>query len=95
MMSVSTAGAIDFRSDKERIAHSARLTKQEAKKQTRIMRESAKTQQQLLAAGSAPATTGPPAGWYADDSGMRWEWDGQAWTGRTASCPESSQGGEA
>jgi len=84
-MSVSTAGAVDFRSDKERIARSAKLTQKEAKKQTQIMQESAQVQQQLLTAMAAgQVTSGPPAGWYTDERGTRWEWNGHGWTGRTA-----------
>ena len=39
LMSVSTVGLVDYRSDKERTAsHSAR-TKREAKKQTKLLKE--------------------------------------------------------
>ncbi|MGU3438168.1 hypothetical protein ACNHUS_34810 [Actinomycetes bacterium M1A6_2h] len=37
--SVSTAGLVDLRSDKERIARSARKSSNEVKKQTKLMRE--------------------------------------------------------
>ena len=38
MMSVSTMGAVDFRSDKERTAAYTKAAKKEAKEQTRLMR---------------------------------------------------------
>ena len=38
LLSISTAGAIDFRSDKERIARSAKKTAKELKKQTKLMK---------------------------------------------------------
>lgn len=38
-LSVGTAGAIDFRSDKERIAAYTKATKKQAKKQTRLMQQ--------------------------------------------------------
>lgn len=38
-MSVTTLGLIDFRSDKERVARSARLTKRATKKQNRLARK--------------------------------------------------------
>ena len=38
-LSVSTVGMIDFRSDKERVARSARLTKRYTKKQTKMLRD--------------------------------------------------------
>lgn len=44
MLSVSTLGAVDFRSDKERTAAYAKATKKEAKKQTKIMKQAAKKQ---------------------------------------------------
>lgn len=44
-MSVSTLGAVDFRSDKERAAAYGKATKKEAKKQTKIMEQMLKDQQ--------------------------------------------------
>jgi hypothetical protein len=41
-LSMTTLGAVDWRSDKERVARSARLTKREAKKQTKLLEEIAK-----------------------------------------------------
>lgn len=46
-MSVSTAGLIDYRSDKERVARSARLTRKAVKEQTR--QQAAYTTAQLQA----------------------------------------------
>ncbi|HEY2791313.1 MAG TPA: hypothetical protein VGJ28_03095 [Micromonosporaceae bacterium] len=43
-LSVSTVGLIDFRSDKERIARSARKTSKEAKRQTELLEQIAKQQ---------------------------------------------------
>ena len=44
MLSISTLGLIDFRSDKERIARSARLTKRAAKKQNKLLKQQIKRQ---------------------------------------------------
>lgn len=41
-LSMCTLGLIDYRSDKERVARSARLTKQSVKEQTKLMRQQAK-----------------------------------------------------
>jgi hypothetical protein len=45
LMSVSTLGLVDYRSDKERTAAYTKAAKKEAKKQTKIMRDQAKQQQ--------------------------------------------------
>lgn len=42
MLSVSTLGLVDYRSDKERTAAYTKAAKKEAKKQTKIMRDQAK-----------------------------------------------------
>jgi len=42
LMSVSTLGLVDYRSDKERTAAYTKAAKKEAKKQTKIMRDQAK-----------------------------------------------------
>lgn len=47
LMSVSTLGAVDFRSDKERTAAYTKATKKQAKKQTKLMKEQAKIQKKL------------------------------------------------
>lgn len=38
-LSLTTLGAVDMRSDKERIAAYSKATKKEAKKQTKLMRK--------------------------------------------------------
>lgn len=38
-MSITTLGLIDFRSDKERVARSARLTKRATKKNNRLVKK--------------------------------------------------------
>lgn len=45
MMSVSTLGAVDFRSDKERTASYGRAVKRESKKQTKLLRQIAASKQ--------------------------------------------------
>ena len=47
--SMSTAGLVDFRSDKERIARSSRQTASESKKQTKLMQEQFAMQQKMAA----------------------------------------------
>lgn len=39
LASIQTAGLIDYRSDKERVARSARLTKRNVKKSNRLLAE--------------------------------------------------------
>jgi hypothetical protein len=45
LMSVSTLGLVDFRSDKERTAAYTKAAKKQAKEQTKILKEQAKRQQ--------------------------------------------------
>jgi hypothetical protein len=82
MTSLSTLGAVDFRSDKERSARNTGRTANEAKKQTLLMRQqmaSAQgTRSQVAYPGpgtprptwnppvAPPVPQGPPAGWYQD-----------------------------
>lgn len=42
VLSVSTVGLVDFRSDKERTAAYAKASKKEAKKQTKLMKKALK-----------------------------------------------------
>lgn len=85
LLSVCTAGLIDYRSDKERIARSSRQAAHALSKQNRLLR------QQNLAASSEPRAT-PEAAWLPDPSGqpglLRW-WDGNEWTPTTATVNQS------
>jgi hypothetical protein len=47
-MSITTLGAVDFRSDKERTAAYAKATKKQARKQTKLMKQMAKQQRDSL-----------------------------------------------
>lgn len=90
-LSVCTLGLIDFQSDKERMARSARLTKQATRKQNRLIKKQTRRQaqqhRQSMAAPpvmarqpSVPAPLAP--GWYLDSQYpgfVRW-WDGARWT---------------
>lgn len=94
MMSLGTAGLVDFRSDKERTAAYTQAAKKEAKKQTKLMAQMTAAQMRAAQAHEAaqvapsqpPAQAAapqlPPAGWYpdqADQSLSRW-FDGTQWT---------------
>ncbi|MDX3525042.1 hypothetical protein P1P75_00880 [Streptomyces sp. ID05-39B] len=46
-LSVSTLGAVDFRSDKERTAAYTKATKKQAKKQTKLLKQQVKLQKKL------------------------------------------------
>jgi hypothetical protein len=83
-VSMSTAGMVDFRSDKERVARSARLTKRAAKGQNRLLKEQLELQRTMvaqMATGTPPAQPGstPPPGWYPDPTGVTRWWDGRNW----------------
>ncbi|MBB5791774.1 DUF2510 domain-containing protein [Jiangella mangrovi] len=97
-----TVGLVDFRSDKERVARSARLTKRAVKKQTRFIKaksiaewQEAKKQAKLdqaildyeLAEDDEPKL--PPAGWFIDPQNPQFErwWDGQQWTHHLRKAP--------
>lgn len=100
-MSVSTAGLIDFRSDKERTAAYSRGTRTQAKKQTKLMRQQLAAQEAaartampapVVAQAPAPAPTPqlPPAGWYQDANNPnvnRW-FDGTKWTEHVQPSPD-------
>lgn len=87
MTSISTLGVVDFMSDKERVARSARLTKQAVRAQNRLVAEQNELLRQQAAASAQPAPpqmpppAGPPAGWYPDANGQTRWWDGVRWTG--------------
>lgn len=88
-LSAMSMGAVDWRSDKERVARSARLTKRATKRGNRLLKEQNRilTQQQAAAAPAAQPTPVQVApGWYPDPQAphvMRW-WDGYQWTEHTA-----------
>lgn len=96
LLSISTMGMIDFQSDKERVARSARLTKQATRKGNRLLRKQTRRQskqhrellaQQRMAQVTPQPVYVPPtrAGWYADPQVpgfVRW-WDGVRWTDAT------------
>jgi hypothetical protein len=46
-LSLSTFGAVDFRSDKERTAAYTKATKKQTKKQTKLLKEQVKIQKKL------------------------------------------------
>jgi hypothetical protein len=92
LLSISTMGLIDFQSDKERTARSARLTKQATRKQNRLIKKQTRRQkqqhrdlmaQQRAAVPQQPVVSAPlAAGWYPDvqyPGYVRW-WDGVRWT---------------
>jgi hypothetical protein len=93
MTSLSTLGAVDFKSDKERTSSYTKAAAKEAKEQTRLMRlQAAQEALRLRArqeAQSAPQPVAPmpvpqlpPAGWYPDqdDSSLTRWFDGTEWT---------------
>lgn len=56
-MSLGTAGLVDFRSDKERIARSTRKTSKEAREQTKLMQQQLEMQQQAMLQQQATGAT--------------------------------------
>lgn len=76
--SALTLGAVDFRSDKERVARYARQTRNAVRAQSAMQAQLAATPQPVMPVQQAPAP-----GWYqhpADPPGVvRW-FDGRAWS---------------
>lgn len=97
VMSVSTMGLVDFRSDKERAASNTGKTARAAKKQNKLIaQQTAAIQQQTAAQQQFTAQQYPPqqpqvvppttpAGWYPDpqNPAVSRYWDGSAWTPAT------------
>ena len=82
LLSVHTAGLVDFRSDKERTAAYTAGIRREARKQTKMMRQEQRHEQRFVQQAPPPPPAGPPPGFYADPAGhpiQRW-WDGVQWT---------------
>jgi hypothetical protein len=86
-MSITTLGAVDFRSDKERTAAYSKGVRRQARKQTSLLREQNAMIQQMQAPEPIPPSM--PARWYPDPEGapcLRY-WDGKRWTRHTAPLP--------
>lgn len=60
-MSLGTAGLVDFRSDKERIARSTRKTSREAREQTKLMQQQLEMQQQAMTVATQSQSPARPA----------------------------------
>lgn len=86
-ISVSTAGLVDFRSDKERTARYSRQTRNAVRAQSQMQADLAA--QQMTTPPPQPVRMTP--GWYqhpGDPAGLARWWDGNGWTGSTqASAP--------
>ena len=83
LLSMCTAGLVDYRSDRERIARSARHTAHALNQQNRLLRQ----QNRAMTSGPQVGPTAPAPAWLPDPSGqpglLRW-WDGGQWTSSTA-----------
>lgn len=81
LLSICSAGLIDYRSDRERIARSSRHAAHAIDQQNRLLRQ----QGRAMAAGPPAVQPGPA--WLPDPNGqpglLRW-WDGAQWTASTA-----------
>lgn len=91
LLSICSAGLIDYRSDRERIARSSRHTAHALDRQNRLLRQQGRAQ----VAGSPPmqvAPVQPAPAWLPDPNGqpglLRW-WDGTQWTGSTATVNQT------
>ncbi|WP_405675951.1 hypothetical protein OG292_12865 [Streptomyces sp. NBC_01511] len=72
VMSLSTLGAVDFRSDKERTAAYTKATKKQTKKQTKLMKQQAKLAKRLAGRLGKTKTPGLAAGGvFCRSSGAR------------------------
>jgi hypothetical protein len=90
-------GAVDFRSDKERIAAYTKAGRKQARSQTKLMSQQLAMQRAELAAAETAAraatvqaaqTAMPmaPADWYPNGGVLRY-WDGCQWTNHTHALP--------
>jgi Tfp pilus assembly protein PilX len=96
MTSISTLGAVDLHSDKERIARNTAKTNRTMKAQNKLLKQQNRIQQSTAQATTpisypAPAAypapqpvvaQGPPAGWYQDTEHPEMDrwYDGTVWT---------------
>lgn len=81
LLSACTAGLVDFRSDRERVARSARKTLHATRRQNRLISQQGQGQ------AWTPVPPPPSGQWLPDPNGtpglLRW-WDGYQWTASTA-----------
>lgn len=80
LLSASTLGAVDYRSDKERTARSTRRMDKGIRKQNRLL--AIQNRRAAWGGGSTPPVPTVPPAWMASADQpevLRW-WDGQQWT---------------